>query len=278
MAHRSALVSGASLVFSLGVLSLAAAGCQQPSSSAEMLPAPSFNPPAVALQRPAPVAPAPLIEVGPPPAPRPHPLPQVAHAAPAHPPLPRRQVAGGSAPAAWVPNAPARPWKWIVIHHTATAFGNEAIVNRWHLDRGFDEMGYHFLIGNGTNSGDGEVEVGPRWPKQKWGAHTKTPDNRFNDYGIGICLVGNFDVGRPTPAQMRSVEKLVAYLMKTYHIPAQNVLGHGDCKSTDCPGRNLSVAEVRRGAGQILVDGGESVGEPSRLASSDELIHDEVAK
>jgi hypothetical protein len=87
-----------------------------------------------------------------------------------------------------------RPWQWIIIHHTATTFGNAAIVTRWHIDRGFDEMGYDFLIGNGTNSGDGQVEVGTRWPKQKWGAHTQSADNRFNLYGIGICLVGNFDL------------------------------------------------------------------------------------
>jgi N-acetyl-anhydromuramyl-L-alanine amidase AmpD len=68
----------------------------------------------------------------------------------------------------------------------------------------------------------------------------------YNDYGIGICLVGDFNVERPTPAQMSSLVRLVAYLMRTYHIPASHVIGHHDVKRTDCPGRYLSVAAVRR--------------------------------
>jgi len=125
-----------------------------------------------------------------------------------------------------------------------------------HKQKGWDELGYHFVIGNGTNSGDGQVEVGPRWPRQKWGAHAKTPDNRFNDYGIGICLVGNFDIERPTAAQMNALAKLTAYLMQTYNISADHIVGHGDTKATDCPGRNLSIAQLRQMA--------------SRLAAADE--------
>ena len=114
-----------------------------------------------------------------------------------------------------------------------------------------DELGYHFVIGNGTDSGNGQVEVGSRWPKQKHGAHAKTPDNRFNNYGIGICLVGNFDTERPTKAQMQNLSKLVAFLMKTYHVPADHVIGHGDTKATDCPGRNVHIADVRKMASQL---------------------------
>src|SRR5205085_5735399 len=112
--------------------------------------------------------------------------------------------------------------------------------------KGWDELGYHFVIGNGTGSRDGQIEVGSRWPKQKWGAHAKTPDQQFNNYGIGICLVGNFDVDRPSPAQVRSLSRLVAFLMKTYNIPASHVIGHGETKPTDCPGRNMSVAQIRQ--------------------------------
>jgi N-acetyl-anhydromuramyl-L-alanine amidase AmpD len=133
------------------------------------------------------------------------------------------------------------------------------------------------VIGNGTESGDGQIEVGPRWPKQKWGAHAKTPNNEFNDYGIGICLVGNFDIERPTAAQMRSLAKLVAYLEKNYRVPASRVLGHSDTKPTDCPGRNLSVATVRRMASQALADSGETV-EDTRTASSSEFLEEEQSK
>src|SRR2546423_1565105 len=130
--------------------------------------------------------------------------------------------------------AQARSWKWIVIHHSATHSGGAATFDRMHREKGWDELGYHFVVGNGTDTRNGQIEVGPRWGKQKWGAHAKTADNRYNDFGIGICLVGNFDVDRPTDDQMKSLSKLVAYLMKTYHIPPDRVLGHGDTKPTDC--------------------------------------------
>jgi N-acetyl-anhydromuramyl-L-alanine amidase AmpD len=128
-----------------------------------------------------------------------------------------------------------------------------------HREKGWDELGYHFVIGNGTDTGNGQVEVGSRWSKQKWGAHTKTPDNRYNEYGIGICLVGNFDIERPTAKQMQALGNLTAYLMRTYNIPAGSVLGHRDAKATDCPGRNVNISQVRRLATQMLAEAGEQV-------------------
>src|SRR5262249_52623291 len=116
-------------------------------------------------------------------------------------------------PSDWIPTAAAHEWRWIVIHHSATPNGNAASFDREHRAKGWDELGYHFVIGNGTYSRDGQIEVGPRWPKQKWGAHAKTADEQFNNFGIGICLVGNFDLDRPSAAQLQAVAKLTAYLM-----------------------------------------------------------------
>src|SRR5204863_4252642 len=114
----------------------------------------------------------------------------------------------------------------------------------------------------------GQIEVGPRWPKQKWGAHAKTADNRFNDFGIGICLVGNFDEQRPSAEQIRSLSKLVAFLMKTYHIPPDRVLGHSDTKPTDCPGTRFNVAVVRQMATQMMADAGEMIEPEARTAAA----------
>ena len=158
----------------------------------------------------------------------------------------------GAVPRDWVPGARPRQWRYIVIHHSATDGGNADKFAAGHAAKGWDELGYHFVIGNGAGSRDGLVEVGSRWPKQKWGAHAKTPDNRYNDYGIGICLVGNFDDGRPTPRQLAALNKLTAYLMARYDIPEHRVIGHNDCKPTACPGRHLDVADVRRAAAARL--------------------------
>jgi hypothetical protein len=154
-------------------------------------------------------------------------------------------------PISWVPPVAPRPWHGIVIHHSATTTGGAAAFDKMHRAKGWDELGYDFVIGNGSDTGNGQIEVGPRWTKQKIGAHAKSSDNRYNEYYIGICLVGNFDVERPTPQQMAALNKLVAYLMVTYHVRPDMIVGHDDTKATDCPGKYLNVAGVRRDATQL---------------------------
>jgi len=83
-----------------------------------------------------------------------------------------------------------RNWRHIVIHHSATATGSAASFDREHRERGWEGLGYHFVIGNGTGTGDGQVEVGYRWRNQQRGAHAGNLE--YNEYGIGICLVGDF--------------------------------------------------------------------------------------
>ncbi|HVT90482.1 MAG TPA: peptidoglycan recognition family protein [Tepidisphaeraceae bacterium] len=231
--------------FVVFMLFLALAGCQPNNEMVQELPPPNFSGPTM----------DPLMAVNP---------------APARPVLPTpnpqlRKGIGGDA--AWAISVPPRPWKWIVIHHSATAFGAAARFDRDHRAKGWDELGYHFVIGNGTESGNGQVEVGSRWPKQKYGAHAKTPDEQFNNYGIGICLVGNFDIERPTPQQMQSLARLTAYMMRTYNIPASHVIGHRDTKQTDCPGHNLDVAVVRQMATRMLADAGETLPDGAQTAS-----------
>ena len=232
---RHTLIVALSFLITLLLLVLTSGGCQSQRAMVDNVPPPSFNGPVVL----APAAP-----------PRAMPMP-----APVKP-DPQQSTAknDGKVPKDWVPYASARPWKWIVIHHSATPSGNAAVFDKMHKDKGWDELGYHFVIGNGTQSADGQIEVGPRWPKQKWGAHAKTPNNEFNERGIGICLVGNFDVERPTAAQMRSLTRLVTYLMKTYSISPRDVIGHGETKPTDCPGRYMNVAAIRRAVAQALAD------------------------
>ena len=215
-----------------------AAGCQQQSqvSVVDTLPSPNFGGPTFAPP-PAPTPPR-VVVVAPP-------KPQPKAIVPVEPPV-------EATPAGWAPSVPANHWYWIVLHHSATPTGGAAAFDKMHRAKGWDELGYHFVVGNGTDTRDGQIEVGPRWAKQKWGAHDKTPGNQFNEHGIGICLVGNFDTQRPTAAQMKSVERLVAYLMKTYHIPQDHVLGHGETKATDCPGRYMNVATVRRVCAQMV--------------------------
>ena len=141
-----------------------------------------------------------------------------------------------------------RRWCYIVVHHSASATGSYASIDKLHKERlGTDGCGYHFVIGNGSESPDGQIEVTRRWAEQKGGAHCRdavSPD--VNDYGIGICLVGNFDEKGPTPRQLAATKALVAYLSDRYAIATDHVGVHARfaSKPTDCPGKIFALQTV----------------------------------
>ena len=155
-----------------------------------------------------------------------------------------------NAPRAWLPPAGAeKQWTAIIIHHSATEKGNAAIFDKNHREHhGWDGVGYDFVIGNGTDSGDGQVEVTFRWRQQITGAHCKTPENWANEDGIGICLVGNFNDSTPSELQMQSLVRLTSYLQKRYGIPRSRIYGHGTTPGahvTDCPGNMFPMARFK---------------------------------
>jgi hypothetical protein len=144
-----------------------------------------------------------------------------------------------------------RPWKYIILHHSAGGAGDAASINEFHSEkRGWPGgLGYDFVIGNGTLSGDGKIEAGRRWKLQLDGAHCKADD--MNSKGIGICLVGNFEDKRgPSAAQIHSAIALVRHLADEFSISPENVLGHGEVKgaSTLCPGRFFPINLMRAAA------------------------------
>jgi N-acetylmuramoyl-L-alanine amidase len=135
-----------------------------------------------------------------------------------------------------------RTWKYIVIHHSASKSGSEAIFDRDHrLRRHWQGVGYDFVIGNGHGSPDGKVEVTFRWENQITGAHAASEGNEYNEYGIGICLVGDFEESYPTARQMEALVGLVNYLQERCRIPTYNIMGHRDVPgaSTECPGKRF---------------------------------------
>lgn len=139
-------------------------------------------------------------------------------------------------------------WKYIVLHHSATQEGNAANFNAYHKNKRKWKYGlaYHFVIGNGSHSDDGEIEVGPRWKRQIHGAHAATIE--FNKVAIGICLVGNFEKQNgPTERQLEALLNLVVYLCKRYAIPADRVIGHNEVQRnhTVCPGKYFPLDEFK---------------------------------
>ncbi|MEP9412080.1 MAG: N-acetylmuramoyl-L-alanine amidase [Candidatus Brocadia sp.] len=151
-----------------------------------------------------------------------------------------------------------RSWKYIIIHHSATAKGNAARFDQYHRkDRKWQYgLAYHFVIGNGSFSEDGEIEVSERWKKQIHGAHTANMD--CNRVAIGICLVGDFENGgAPTENQFESLVRLIQYLSRKYNITQSNILQHKQVyqKCTACPGKNFPFAELKTRLMQIASKG-----------------------
>jgi N-acetyl-anhydromuramyl-L-alanine amidase AmpD len=208
------------------------AGCQQSQVDKviERLPDPLVQGPAApAAARPA--------------APRPKPQPK---------PAPRRPTSTDAAAyrrRGWIPARGISPrWRCVVIHHSATCVGGAKRFDTFHRNvRGWDELGYHFVIGNGTDTPDGTIEVGSRWTKQKHGAHCKTPDNFYNDHGIGICLVGDFESAPPSAKQIASLIGLLEFLVEYAKIRPEQISTHGRVTGkTSCPGKHFPYHEVKR--------------------------------
>jgi N-acetyl-anhydromuramyl-L-alanine amidase AmpD len=144
--------------------------------------------------------------------------------------------------------ATPRDWKMIVIHHSATRVGSAEAFDHSHRARGMENgLAYHFVIDNGSQgTDDGFVETGDRWIRQIHGGHCKQDD--VNQTGIGICLVGDFSRDEPTEKQMQSLVLLIRGLQDQFHIPADQVVGHGEIigEFSECPGHKFPWDDLRR--------------------------------
>jgi N-acetylmuramoyl-L-alanine amidase len=132
-------------------------------------------------------------------------------------------------------------WKYIVVHNSGTRQGNARIFDAYHRNvrKMPNGLAYHFVIGNGSSSGDGQIEIGPRWVKQINGGHVAS--DYLNNIALGVCLVGDFNRDTPTKAQLAALDELIVYLRgrvgRIKGKPA-TVFPHKKInpKPTDCPG------------------------------------------
>ena len=121
----------------------------------------------------------------------------------------------------------------IVIHHTGNPTDddlNAKALNTSHKAQGWTCIGYHYVIRK-----DGSIEQGrPHWTV---GAHAYGENN----HTIGIHVCGNFNLAKPTTAQIESLAMLLANVCYDYGLPIDkdHVVGHRDLMATACPGDNL---------------------------------------
>ncbi|MEL5864651.1 N-acetylmuramoyl-L-alanine amidase [Clostridium cochlearium] len=120
----------------------------------------------------------------------------------------------------------------IIYHHTEATKATIEDIHRWHLEQGWSGCGYHFLVRK-----DGSIWRGR--PENAVGAHSL----RSNLNSIGICAEGNFMKETMGQVQKKSLIELGIYLKNKYDIV--NIYGHKDVYSTDCPGINYPLEEIK---------------------------------
>ncbi|KGF48758.1 N-acetylmuramoyl-L-alanine amidase [Prevotella disiens] len=118
----------------------------------------------------------------------------------------------------------------IIVHCTATQDGKNIKVediNRWHKERGWNMIGYHYVVYL-----DGSVHVGRS--EEQIGAHCL----KHNTNSIGVVYVGGLDTeGRPkdtrTEAQKKGLRQILTELKRKY--PKATIHSHKDFAPKACP-------------------------------------------
>lgn len=123
----------------------------------------------------------------------------------------------------------------IIIHCSATPAYMDVGADRirkWHKARGFDDIGYHFVV-----TRDGWIEEGRR--VDYVGAHCKGQNSR----SVGICMVGGVNgAGKPennfTIGQFKACQELIVSICSWYDI--KELAGHNEYSSKACPSFEVS--------------------------------------
>ena len=119
----------------------------------------------------------------------------------------------------------------IIVHCTATPEGKEytvADIRRWHLKRGFSDIGYHYVIHL-----DGRLENVRDVDKS--GAHC----TNHNAHSIGVVYIGGVEANGKTPkdtrteAQKAALASILADLHRLY--PKATLHGHREYANKACP-------------------------------------------
>lgn len=125
----------------------------------------------------------------------------------------------------------------IILHCSATKEGMDFNVNdirRWHKERKFEDVGYHYVI-----KLDGTIQPGR--PEEMVGAHCLGQ----NQNSIGICYIGGCDQSNKpkdtrTLAQKTSLKRLVKQMLDKYKLNIDSVFGHYQFANKACPSFDIN--------------------------------------
>lgn len=141
----------------------------------------------------------------------------------------------------------------IIIHTSDSTYGNAALIDHWHRERGWDKIGYHKVILNGKidNSTDYDISVDGL-------IETGRADNEIgagvyghNDKALHVCLIGT--PFNHTPAEIRQLVACIRYYKEKYDTIRMVSLHSEHNKGTkyhkpNCPGINaVDLLEIFAG-------------------------------
>jgi hypothetical protein len=134
--------------------------------------------------------------------------------------------------------------KWLFVHHSGGADAQPMLdtsnhtaqdMEAWHLAKGWDGLGYQYVIHK-----NGDLWAGR--PEHRNGAHAVG----YNEQSLGICLAGNFDATMPTEAQKLTLATLLKEKMTQYSIPPENIVPHRKFANKTCYGKLLADDWARK--------------------------------
>ena len=140
----------------------------------------------------------------------------------------------------------------VVVHHTAGSntyamADSKAIVRAtqaYHVkSRGWCDIGYNFLVDK-----YGQIFEGRRGGVDRAVRAAHSGNLEVNTYTMGVSMMGNYDVTRPSAALKAAMVKLIGWRLGTNFVPAKGtysiggltlnrIAGHRNVVSTECPGR-----------------------------------------
>ncbi|MFC1682485.1 peptidoglycan recognition family protein [Nanoarchaeota archaeon] len=139
---------------------------------------------------------------------------------------------------------PIKEVRFIIIHHSQRDFDFPEFIRFRHKNiRGWEDIGYHYLIGDADNP---HVENGRLYlgrSEKFWGAHALG----FNQNSIGVCFLGNLDNKPPTKEQIKTLVEFLKCKIKEHNIDVENVLGHFELPEVEktCPGKFLNMGGIK---------------------------------
>jgi hypothetical protein len=121
----------------------------------------------------------------------------------------------------------------VTLASTAAVAHRIEQIRRGHRQNGWADIGYHYIV-------DPHGSVWEGRPVTLQGAHVKSANPR----NLGILVLGNFEIQRPTAEATDTLERFIVEQMHRYRVPINRVYTHRELAATACPGRNLQQVMV----------------------------------